>query len=108
MDNKWLVRDGLHLGHLNVCHLFGKLDQLSLVISCGFHLFGVSESRLNDRISDDDIGINRFQFVRQDAIRKNETGIAVYISNSITFTLYVQTSQNKAHAPLLIEGFLRT
>jgi hypothetical protein len=85
MDNKWLVRDGLHLGHLNVCHLFGKLDQLSLVISCGFHLFGVSESRLNDRISDDDIGINGFQSVRRDAIRKNETGIAVYISNSITF-----------------------
>jgi hypothetical protein len=76
----------LHIGHLNVYHLANKVPDLCVLLSQPnpFHLFGVTESRLNSNISDEAVGIQDFTVLRRDAEYPGQTGIAVYFHNSIS------------------------
>ena len=59
----------LNVGCLNVFHLQNKLSDISNRINQTeqFHLFGLSETRLNSNVSDDFISIPNFSVVRRDA-----------------------------------------
>ena len=50
-----------------------------------FHLFGFSESPLTDKSPSSDLLIPDYTIVRKDATTNNETGLLIYISDTITY-----------------------
>ena len=80
-----LTKQKLQIGSLNVFHLYNKLPDLTVFLNRPkpFHLFGLSETRLNSRVSDSAIAIPGYTVVRRDASVAGETGLAVYIHDSI-------------------------
>ena len=84
----WLLKERIRIGHLNINHAVNKLADISSILSNNgknFHLFGFSESRLSEHITDSDISIPGYTIVRKDPKLQKETGLLVYISQCITF-----------------------
>lgn len=75
----------IHMGHLNVFHLYNKLPDVSLFLhnNSPIEIFGLTETRLNVTIDDTSIDIPNYHVYRRDAKCKGETGIAVYIHHSV-------------------------
>ena len=76
----------LRLGHQNVYDLYNNVPDLCVFLSQStpnFNIFGITESRLDSRISDQDINIPNYCISRKDSLVIGQTGIAVYIHNSI-------------------------
>ena len=48
-----------------------------------YNIFGITESRLDSRISDQDINLPNYCISRKDSIAIGQTSITVYIHNSI-------------------------
>ena len=78
-------RNKLRVASLNVHFLVNKLNDVSAYVNQPepFHLFGLSETRLNPNISDEAINIPNFSVVRRDPCTPGQTGLAVYIHDSI-------------------------
>jgi exonuclease III len=76
---------GLCIGHVNIYHLFNKLHNVCLLLnqSPKFHVFGISETRLNHTKSDSSIHISNYTVLRRDAEEPGHTGIATYIHDSV-------------------------
>ena len=53
-----------------------------------YNLFAVTESRLDFRISDQDVNIPDYRIQRKDSTAIGQTGIAVYIHDSIADTTH--------------------
>ena len=67
-------------------HLYNKVPDLCVFLSQStpnYNFFGITESRLDSRIYDEDINIPNYCISRKDSIVIEQTGIAVYIHNSI-------------------------
>ena len=76
----------LRVGHQNVYHLYNKVPDLCVFLSQStpnYNIFGITESRLDSRISDQDINIRDYCISRKDSLVIGQTVIAVYIHNSI-------------------------
>ena len=76
----------LRVGHQNVYHFYNKVPDLCLFLSQStpnYNIFSITESRLDSRISDRDINIPNYCISRKDSLAIGQTGIAVYIHNSI-------------------------
>ena len=75
----------LNVGHLNICSLSGKIPDLTVFLSepSIFHIFGITESRLKSYHPDKLLHIPNYSILRRDAQRVLETGVAVYIHDSI-------------------------
>ena len=61
VDEPWLVKDGLRVGHLNINHLYNKRTEIPSILSNygkKIHIFGFSESHLTQFHSDDDLKIH--------------------------------------------------
>ena len=72
----------LRVGHLNVY----QVPDLCVFLSQStpnYNIFGITESRLDSRISDQDVNIPNYCISRKDSLVIGQTGIAVYIHNSI-------------------------
>ena len=85
-DNGWLVKSGLKIGFLNIRSLLGKLSDIPTILSNStypFHVFGFAESRLTENISNDVVSIPGYVLCRKDVKIKLQTGIIVYIHQSI-------------------------
>ena len=66
--------------------LYNKVPDLCVFLSQStpnYNIFGITESRLDSRISDQDINVPNYCVSRRDSIVIGQTGIAVYIHNSI-------------------------
>ena len=76
---------GTHIGHLNVYHLVNKVPDVNVLLNNkpSMHILGLSETRLNNNISDDMLFIPNYHIIRRDAVYHGETGLAVYIHNSV-------------------------
>ena len=77
----------LRVAHQNVYHLHNKVPDLSVFLNQSapsYNLFGVTESRLDFRISDQDVNIPDYRIQRKDSTAFGQTGIAVYIHDSVT------------------------
>ncbi|WP_419648343.1 hypothetical protein, partial [Thiolapillus sp.] len=63
-----LSESGLRVGHLNVYHLFNKVPDISSFLDnehpC-IHLLGLSETRLDYRMSDESIAIPQYVTFRR-------------------------------------------
>ena len=57
------TQHGLTIGNLNVCHLKNKIDDVNVLINGHqdkVHIFGISETRLDEDIDDSIIQINNY------------------------------------------------
>ena len=82
----YISESGLRVGHLDVYHLFNKVPGMSTFLcnQCPFiHLFGLSETRFNCYVSDESIAIPHYAIYRRDIVKQGETGLALYVHNSI-------------------------
>ena len=88
----WPLKDGLRIGHLNINHLINKTSDASHIVhnskpyGRGFHIFCFSESRLNNHMDDKYIAIERFHVNRKDPQIQRETGLAVYVHETMSVT----------------------
>ena len=76
----------LRVGHQNVYHLYNKVPDLCVFFSQSTpncNIFGITESRLDSRISDQDINILNYCISKKDSLVIGQTAIAVYIHSSI-------------------------
>ena len=68
-----LSESGLRVGHLNVYHLLNKVPDISSFLNndhpC-IQLLGLSETRLDYRMSDKSIAIPQYVTFRRDAIKQ--------------------------------------
>ena len=57
-----LVKKCLRIGHLNVCHLLPKLDELKIILNdrCSVNILGVSETFLTEEIDNNLLDIEGF------------------------------------------------
>ena len=76
---------GTRIAHLNVYHLFNKLSDVCLLLNNQqIHILGLSETRLESRHTDEMLQIPNYSILRRDATKEGETGLAVYIHNSLS------------------------
>ena len=82
-----LVKKGLRIGNLNVCHIMPKLDEIQLLLhdNRSVNILGLCETFLNDNIDDSILSIDGFNFERRDRNGQLGGGILVYISNQIAY-----------------------
>ena len=77
----------LRVGHLNVYHLYNKVSDVCKFLqsqsSSGYHLFGITESRLDFRITDHSISIPDYHIIRRDPQLPELTGFAVYVHQAV-------------------------
>ena len=67
-------------------HLYNKVHDLCVFLSQSkpnYNISGITESRLDSRISDQDINIPNYCISRKDSIVIGQNGIAVYIHSSV-------------------------
>ena len=86
--NKWPSADGLRVGFLNINHILNKMSDVSDILfnnGKNFHLFGFAETRLSNQISDCELNIPGYHFIRKDPGKSKETGLIVYIHESLHF-----------------------
>ena len=98
-----LSESGLRVGHLNVYHLLKKVPDISSFLNnehpC-IHMLGLSETRLDYRISDESIAIPQYLTFRRDAIKHRRADLE---SQSVE-SLWVEISHSKS--PSLLVGFI--
>ena len=76
-----MASQGLLLGHLNIFHLFNKLTDVNLLLNgpAPYHVFGLSETRLDDRMTNGALKIPIYTFFRRDAALHQDTGLIVLL-----------------------------
>ena len=88
-DNIWLPfqKKGFHIMHLNINSLLSKIDEVrDIIIKTKPTIFGVSESKLDDTVSDNEIHIDGYVIIRSDRNRHGG-GVACYIKEDICFNV---------------------
>ena len=88
-DNIWLPfqKKGFHIMHLNINSLLSKIDEVrDIIIKTKPTIFGVSESKLDDTDSDNEIHIDGYVIIRSDRNRHGG-GVACYIKEDICFNV---------------------
>ena len=78
---------GLKIFHQNVCGLVRVHDQLKILLQevQGIDLFGISESHLNPKISNEELKIPGYKFHRLDRKNGPGGGVAVYVKENMSF-----------------------
>ena len=77
---------GLRIGHLNVCHLFYKVADVSLLLKQSSrltHLFGISKTRLDSRTDNNSVTIPNYCVMRRDSSQTLHTCIALFVHQSV-------------------------
>ena len=77
----------LNIGHLNVYHLANKTHDIAHFFHHQpdvVHLFGLSETRLHEKIDDGILNLPNYVLMRRDSTTQGQLGLAVYIHNTIS------------------------
>ena len=88
-SSPWLKKEGLRVGHLNINHIINKLTEVSLILANSgksFHVFGFSEAHLPSGVSKKDLSIPGYIPIRNKPKHDLETGLLMYIHQSVRFT----------------------
>lgn len=85
MSSAKKASNDLYIGHLNACGLKSKITDLTVFLDepNAFDIFGVTESRLKSENDDVVVNIPNYSIFRRDPKFPLETGVAVYIHDSI-------------------------
>ena len=95
-DHKFevIIRKRLHFIHLDINSLMPKIDELWYIAkNSNAAVIGVSETKLDNTVSDSEVAEDGYNTVRNDRNRKGES-VACYIRNSICFNLKTCLSNN--------------
>ena len=85
-SDSWPTLKGFRVGHLNVNHYINKYDEISKVLlNDSLDVFGLTESRLNQKIEDCELYIPGFNIIRCDPSAVLRTGICIYVRSSLNF-----------------------
>ena len=79
---------GLHISCLNIQHLIPKLDEIRCMLMsdmCNVDIFAMCETFMNDSISDINLNIPNYSYIRRDRCNKKGGGILVYISDNVSY-----------------------
>ena len=77
--------NGLRIGHTNVYHVSNKIHDVCMLLTepeC-IHILGLSETRLDSNIQDEALRIPSYSFIRKDATRFGQTGMGIYVHDSV-------------------------
>ena len=88
--SRWPTKDGLRVGHLNICHIINKMTDVCRLMHNNdkfFHIFGFSESWTKECMTNNLISITGYNLIRKNCKQKFETGLVVYVHNSINFKI---------------------
>ena len=82
-----LIKRGLRVGNLNVCHVIPKFDEINLLLKGPqtLDILGLCETFLDDQVDSNLLQIDGFSFERKDRDGKSGGGLLLYISNSINY-----------------------
>ena len=73
----------MHFGHLNVNSLLSKIEELrTLAINTNISVLGITETKLDNTVSNEELKINGYNLLRSDRNKKSG-GVACYIKNNI-------------------------
>ena len=89
MPDFGLKSSGLRFGHINVCHLLPKIDQIRLMLSnrgSDLDILSINESFLNASHDDSLAELNNFNMYRKDRVNKKGGGIIIYVKNQLIST----------------------
>ena len=75
-SDHWPLKDGLRIGHLNINHLINKMSDVSHIVNPMAGVF----------MDDKDISIEGFHVIRKDPQNLKETGLAVYVHETMSVT----------------------
>ena len=94
--------NGLKMGHLNVCSLRNKKDQIiQLLLDSDLDIIGLSETNLDETCPSAAYDITGYTFLRQDrrdhSVRMSGGGLALYIRNGLIFESLDNLSVNDQH-----------
>ncbi|ODM86666.1 Xanthine dehydrogenase/oxidase, partial [Orchesella cincta] len=86
---------GIPIGHLNVRDILAaskKDDIASLIQNVPFHIFGISETWLYEKVTDEEVSIPGYHLIRSDrqsvkTLKNRGGGVALYIRNDYTTTI---------------------
>lgn len=107
--NSYLWNRGLKILQLNVNGLLGKVDQIRLLLSetgCNTHIFQVSESHLDESISDSLINVCGYNIIRKDRKGGPGSGVCMYIRNDLNYQRRQDLEKDEIEA-LVIEIFIK-
>lgn len=108
---KWPTKDGIRIGHLNICHAINKTNEIASILhnfGTPFHIFGFTESRLSDNISDLEIAVPGYTAVCRHPKYIKETGLIVYISDTIKFKRLHHLEQDNVESVWLEIGIKKS
>ena len=78
---------GFKIMHLNIRSLIKNIDQFRVYASnYQYDIMCINETWLDDKISDQEVGIDGYDLVRKDR-KRTGGGVAVYIRNSINYKI---------------------
>ena len=83
----------LRVGHQNVYHLYSKVLDLCVFLrqsTPNYNIFGITESRLDSRISDQDINIPNYCISRKDSLLLDKL-VLQYTYTTLTLHAGVKT-----------------
>ena len=82
-----LLKRGLRIANLNICHILNKVDELKVLLSekRSVDILGICETFLNNEVPDELITADGFNFERKDRKGKSGGGILVYVSQLLNY-----------------------
>ena len=82
-----LITKGLHIGYLNIQHLFPKVDEIKFILNeaNSLDIFGLAETFLTEKVENINLNIDGFVFERRDRVGKLGGGLLIYIANHIIY-----------------------
>ena len=79
-------KPGIKIAHINVNSLRNKIDQVRF-LTCrqSIDIMCITETRLDDKITNYDICIDGFQLIRKDRIGRVGGGVCIYVKTEISY-----------------------
>ena len=81
------MSDKLGIGYLNIYHLYNKIHEINIQLNRSkytTHILGLSETKLHENITDEDINIPNYTLIRKDKTKQYEHGLIAYVHSSIS------------------------
>ena len=88
LSNIWkpFEKSGLHFIHININSLIPKIDEIkSIAYSTNAAIIGITESKLDEPVTNSELHINNYVLIRNDRNRKGG-GVTCYVREDINFT----------------------
>jgi len=89
LNNKFEMfnKRGLHFMHVNINSILPKLEELRYIVnSSKLSIIGISESKLDSSVDDNEINIPGYNILRKDRSR-NGGGVLAYIKDDLSFNI---------------------